>query len=261
MLDSPLAYMAVFGLCLIGGFIGVNFGGSMLLVMPAVIGLGWPPLVALVSSRPAIVGQSMTGLYCFRRFRSIGVREHLLLVAGAASGALVGLTVLAGLPINASRYVVLSLIVLLCLLAMAQRSLFDRLSNDTAYASEPPGTIPLLLTGFVPAIIGGIVGTGAGLVVVASCLLLLRMRLENAAYAEKVVSMTHSLTTLLVSVSLQRLDMMLGVVMFVGVTIGAYSGARVTLRLNTRWLYFTVLLVCLLVALHFVGNGTGLARN
>ncbi len=245
----------VFVLSLIGGFLGVNFGGSMLLVTPALLGLGWAPLIVLASSRPAIIAQSLTGITAFRKFSNLDRRGHAVLAAGASAGALAGVALISRLNHRDAAFVVMSILIVLCFIAIIQTRLYKLLARDTAYATEPHGFVGLFITGFLPATIGGTVGTGAGLLVVICCLVLLRMRLQNASYAEKIVSLSHAVTTLCVTWGKNSFDIKLAVVVLTGVTLGAIIGTRVTLHFSSKWMYLTIIAISILILWRMLGSG------
>jgi len=239
--------LIVFALTIIGSFIGVNFGGSMLLVMPALLGLGFNPLTILCSTRPAIVLQSCLGLVMFREFRDINLSRHLVLLLSASFGALFGIYFLSKLNPNQALVLMLVLVIILSILASLKYVLIDFFRKDSGYFYPESNLLTYFICGFFPAIIGGLIGSGAGLIVVLFALILLRKNTQSASYLEKSVSLGHSLTVLVWSFFYGQFDLKIGLVVLLGTLIGAYWGAKVTLKLDVYWMYCIVIILCVLI--------------
>jgi len=241
-------YLIILALSFLGSFIGVNFGGSMLMVIPALLGLGYNPITILCSTRPAIVMQSLIGLCLFRKYRDINFVHHLYLFLSASIGALIGIYFVASLTTEIATLIMLSFVIGLSIIAALKYFLMDYFKKDRGFLSSNQNSlISIITTGFTPAIIGGIIGSGAGLVVVLFALLLLNRGIKAASYLEKNVSLSHSSTVLLWSLFYGEFDILIGIIVFIGTSLGAYFGGKLTVKLNIWWMYGMIILLCLII--------------
>ena len=219
----------------------------MLFVMPTLLGFGINPVVALVSTRPAIVVQSIIGLFSFSQFNDLNFRKYFILSLFSIPGAIFGSYILIKLSKDNAMILVLSLIVSLSIIASFKNFFIDNLDVDHGYFVPDKSLLLYPIVGFFPAVVGGIVGTGGGLVVVMLCFLLLRKGIQQASYIEKIVSLSHSSTIFVWFLFQNHLDLNITIVLFWGTIFGAYTGAKITLKLNVRWMYFSIVFICLLV--------------
>lgn len=240
--------LILFGLSFLGSFVGVNFGGSMLLVMPALLGLGFEPILILCSTRPAIIMQSLIGLKIFKKHNDLSKTQNSILFFSSIAGALMGVSLISFLTKEKAIIVMLTVIVILSILASLNFFLIKFFRKNEGYFLENNSKlISFFLTGFLPAIIGGIVGSGAGLIVVLFSLGLLRKSVLSTSYLEKNVSLGHSLTVLIWSLFYGRFDFRIGLIVFLGVAIGAYFGGKLSMKLNVHWMYFIIILLSFFV--------------
>lgn len=243
-------YIIILTLSFLGSFIGVNFGGSMLMVMPALLGLGYNPVTILCSTRPAIVMQSIIGLSLFRKHSDINLLQHFYLIAAASFGALIGVYFISSLSPEAASLIMLSFVICLSIIAALKYFLMDYFKKDRGFLSLNKSSIfSFIATGFTPAIIGGIIGSGAGLVVVLFALILLNRGIKAASYLEKNVSIGHSSTVLIWSLFYGEFDIAIGIIVFIGTSLGAYFGGKLTIKLNIWWMYGMIILLCLIIIL------------
>lgn len=237
----------LFILTTLGSLIGVNFGGSMLLVMPALLGFGYAPLTILSSTRPAIILQSILGIRMFRKHGDINKVKKLILSFSSMTGAIVGVFGISQLEKNQAIALMLLLIIVLSIIASLKYFLIDYFKRDQGYIYKDRSSLWYFACGFFPAIIGGIVGSGAGLVVVLFSLILLRKTVYSTSYLEKFVSLGHSGTVLVWSLFYGQFDIKISLIVGIGTLIGAYLGAKVTLKLNVYWMYAIVIVLCIII--------------
>lgn len=242
--------LILFALSFIGAFIGVNFGGSMLLVMPALLGLGFEPILVLCSTRPAIIMQSLIGMKIFKKHNTLTISQNKTIFISSIIGALTGISLISYLSKEKALIVMLVVIVFLSLLASLKFFLMKYFTKNNSYLVETKSK-PILyfITGFFPAIIGGIVGSGAGLIVVLFSLALLGKGILSTSYLEKNVSLGHSSTVFIWSIFYGSFDFKIGAIVFIGVAIGAYFGGKLSMKLNVHWMYFIIILLSIFILL------------
>ena len=201
-MDSDiLIYGTLFVLSFVGSFVGINFGGSMLFVMPVLLGLGIEPVAALLSTRPAIILQSLIGIKTFKIYSDISKNEYCILIVTSCIGATFGVNIITNLRQEEAAILMIFLTIALSLFAKLKYIIIDNLNIDDGYFYKDGNAVKYILVGGVPAIVGGLIGTGGGVIVVLLCLLILKKNIRSASYIEKVVTLGHASIVALLLVS------------------------------------------------------------
>lgn len=147
---------------LLAGFANTIAGGGSLLTFPLLVALGLPPLDANVTNTVGIVPAAVGGLLGYQR-ELAGQRQRLIrLLPYAVVGAVVGAVLLLTTPARVFSRVVPALIVVACLVLLAQRPLARALDRRKRSRSS------LLRAGiFVAAVYGGYFGAAVSVLVLA----------------------------------------------------------------------------------------------
>jgi hypothetical protein len=147
---------------LVAGFANTVAGGGSLLTFPLLVAVGLPPLDANVTNTVGIVPAAVGGLFGLRRELAGQGRRLALLMPFAVGGAVVGAVLLLTTPARVFTRVVPALIVVACLVLLAQRPLSRVLEKRRRSRSS------LLLAGlFVAAVYGGYFGAAVSVLVLA----------------------------------------------------------------------------------------------
>lgn len=144
------------------GTINVAVGSGTLITFPALLAVGYPPLVANVSNTVGLVPGSLVGAWGYRAELQ-GRRALLLRAAGAAvAGSLTGGGLLLALPDAAFEVVVPFLVALAVALVAFQPRLNLAFAARRARA-DPAGGPALLLGFFACGLYGGYFGAAQGI--------------------------------------------------------------------------------------------------
>lgn len=239
--------LLLFLLTLISAFAGINFGGTMLLIVPLLLTFGHSPLLVLSSTRPAVIAQSLLGIRMFRSHRDLNARQEVALLISAALGGFTGITMLASLGREQAILLMASLILILVIVAGFKIVLAKTRLPEKKASGKSDNLLVYFLLGFSPAIIGGLVGAGGGPLIAILALLVLKKTPYAIAYLEKFVSLGHSTTVFIWAVFYGVFDLKLSLIMLSATLIGAYTGARVTLKLPAYWMYGIIVLLCVVI--------------
>lgn len=243
----------LFVLTALSAFMGINFGGTMLLIVPLLLGFGYSPLLVLSSTRPAVIAQSLLGMRMFRKHRDMEIKQELMLLIAAGIGGFTGVSLLSQLSKEQGLSLMIILIMLLVVVALYKRRGFGTPKSEKATSQTQKSLLIYFLVGFSPAIIGGLVGAGAGPIVVLLSFLILKKSTYATAYLEKFASLGHASVVLVWALFYGTFDIKISLIMLVATLIGAYLGARLTLKLNPYWMYAVIILLCVsLMVKHFL---------
>lgn len=236
--------LLLFALTLISAFVGINFGGTMLLIVPLLLGFGYSPLLVLSSTRPSVVAQSLLGIFMFRKHRDLSTSKEAILLISSALGGLIGVTILSSLSTEQGMILMISMVVLLVVISGLKIAFTKKdLPTPPSY-SKTNDRLLYFLIGLSPAIIAGLVGAGAGPIVAMLAFLVLKKSTYATAYLEKIVSLAHGATVLIWAIFYGAIDIKLSLIMLMATLIGAYLGAKVTLRVSPYWMYGVIVILC-----------------
>lgn len=241
--------LLLFFLTLVSAFVGVNFGGTMLLIVPLLLSFGHSPLLVLSSTRPAVIAQSLLGIRMFRKHRDLTGSQEIMLLVSAALGGLIGTTILSRLSNEQGILLMISMLVLLVLVSGAKTVLTRSNRLEKVSVKQRRSLLLYFLVGLSPAIIGGLVGAGGGPIVVLLALLILKKSTYATAWLEKFVSLGHSTAVMIWAIFYGAVDIRLSLIMLSATMVGAYLGAKVTLKLSPYWMYAVIILLCIALVL------------
>lgn len=176
---TPAQHVAVAGVAVLAGAANAIAGGGMLLVFPALIGLGVPSLMANATSTVALWPGGMSSIFGYRA-ELVSARQWAThFVIPSVLGGLVGGVLLTLTPQARFDQIVPWLVFLATALFVAQRPVLDLLRRRLGYrthgADEATSHIPprgFLVFHFFVAIYGGYFGGGAGLIMLAALALM-----------------------------------------------------------------------------------------
>ena len=143
-------------------------GSGTLITFPALLAVGYPPVVANVSNSLGLVPGAASSAYGYRR-ELAGSRERLLRFAPlTATGAIVGAVLLLALPESAFEVIVPILIAISLVLILAQPRISAwvkarREAEEEGRAPAPHGGPAVQAGIFGTGIYGGYFGAGQGI--------------------------------------------------------------------------------------------------
>jgi uncharacterized membrane protein YfcA len=165
-LDLSLEALALLGIAgFVAGAINAAAGGGSLVTFPALVAVGYPPLIANVTNNIAVCPGYVTGAWGYRRELRGQRRRIVALAVVSAFGSLVGVGLLLVSSQGAFEGIVPFLVLAACALLAAQ-PLIGRRLGERAGAHEHPG-IGSLVGQALAAAYGGYFGAALGVAVLA----------------------------------------------------------------------------------------------
>ncbi|WP_245194600.1 sulfite exporter TauE/SafE family protein [Kitasatospora phosalacinea] len=228
------------------GAVNAVVGSGSLITFPALVAMGYPPILATVSNNVGLVPGMGAAAYGYRReLRGQGpLVRGLAAVAGV--GALVGSLLLLALPPTWFRAVVPVLVVAACLLVLLQPVLSRRGAAPPARAPRPgPLRWGVLGTG----VYGGYFGAAQGVLLIGLLGALTTEHLQRLNAVKNVLALTVNLVAAVVFVCATSVDWTVAALVAAGSTVGGLLGARYGRRLPPAGLRWTIAAVGLLAVL------------
>jgi uncharacterized protein len=237
-MPDPLQLALLFVVAVVAGFIDSVAGGGGLITLPALLGCGLPPQLALGTNKLQSTFGSAAATFHFLRAGLISWRECrrtvLLTAAGAAAGALAVRFIETGMM--RSLILTMLLAVALCLV----------LRPGLGAERRPPkvGRLPFdLVCGLGIGFYDGFLGPGTGTFWAMGFVLLLGMDLVNATARTKLMNFSSNLTSLAIFAMCGQVSPVIGLVMGAGQWLGARWGSRTVMRRGHGFIRLVLLLV------------------
>ncbi len=271
---SALRLLLLGAIGLVTGVINTVAGGGSLLSFPALLALGYSPLVANVTNTFGVFPSSAGGALGYRRELAGQRRTWLLLAAVCTAGSLIGAWLLLVLPASSFEAAVPALIATAALLTLAQPWLARRMrarsqrlatvpagtagaaqAEAAAGATEPPPTPvhrrwALLLAVLLISVYGGYFGAAIGVLLIAVLGLFLHDSLQRNN------ALKTSLTVVVNGVAAATFSFLGPVVWSAALTLalatglGGMLGAVIARRLSDRALRWAVVVIGLAAAVY-----------
>lgn len=225
---EPWVYPALTAIAVLTGFIDAIAGGGGLIMMPALLFAGVPPINALATNKL----QSMFGTaIAYRNYALKGLvdwRANLLTILLVFAGASAGVIVVQSIDTRA-----LSLVIPLLLMAVSVYVLLSpRMSDEDAHQRvSAKGYAP------VGAAIGaydGFFGPGTGSFFTASLVGLRGLGLTRATALTKLLNLTSNIASVLLFAIGGQMFWLLGLCMAVGAMAGGWIGSHSAIRFGAR---------------------------
>ena len=232
--------LLLFFVALVAGFIDTLAGGGGLIVLPALILAGLPPLQALGTNKlQGSMGTFTATLMMLkhRRVRWSAVRRIMLTAfVGAASGSIAVQFIDPGFL----RFIIPLVLVLIGVYFLFAGKLLE--THTQARIREP-----VYRNVIVPAIGGydGMFGPGTGSFFALSGVALQGRTLLDATAVAKTLNFATNLASLCVFLIAGQIAWVAGLIMMAGQAAGAWLGSHILFRINPQYLRVAIVLICL----------------
>jgi len=226
------------------GTINTVVGSGSLITFPALLALGYPPLVANISNTLGLVPGGVSGAWGYRRELAGTAAVLRRLVPWSFAGGVAGAVLLLVLPSGVFTSVVVVLIAVALVLVLVQPSLAARLRARGALAAPTRVRAAVLAGGlFAASVYGGYFGAAQGVVYVALLSLLLLEDLQVANAVKNVLATVVNAVAAATFVLFAQPDWAVVGLIALGSTVGGQVGARVGRRLPPRVLRGVIVIV------------------
>ena len=225
---EPWVYVALTAVAFVTGFIDAIAGGGGLIMMPALLSAGVPPVSALATNKLQSMFGTATACFSYARKGLVDWRANLRTIILIFIGASVGVIAVQSIDTRA-----LSLIIPLLLMAVAIYVLVSpRMSDEDAHQRISAGAYAP-----VGAAIGaydGFFGPGAGSFYTASLVGLRGLGLTRATALTKLFNVTSNVASVIFFAIGGKMFWLLGLCMAAGAMLGGWIGSHTAMRFGAR---------------------------
>ena len=234
----------------LAGFINTLAGSGSLIMLPLLIWLGLPPVVANGTNRIAVVFQSATGLITFLKKSSIRLQNPTWVVVPSLSGALLGAYIATQVSNEFFKEFlgVLMFVMLFLILLKPEKWLKEKFSenfNEKKWYN--------LLGLFVVGIYGGFVQAGVGIFLLIILVMGIEKPMKIANAYKLIIVALYALPVLLVFLWSGQANLKWGLFTAVGQSLGAFFAAHFAAKhpQADRISYYLLIVVILASILYF----------
>ena len=236
-----MIFFLVFFLAIVIGFINTLVGSGSLIMIPLLIQLGLSPNVANGTNRVGVFFQSLTGaITVFREKKKLPINWKLVILPSLL-GAILGAWVATQVKPMYLNHLINGLLVLMLGIVLLKPEKWLGQKED----SSPKITFITHLLMFASGFYGGFIQGGVGIFLLATLVLSAGYSATEANGLKLLVIVAYVLPVLLVFVWYAQVDWFWGLLTALGQSIGAYLGAKFSLRHQEAnlWTYRLLIVV------------------
>lgn len=239
--------IGLFIVCFLAGLLNSVAGGGIMIVFPALLAAGLPPVTANATSNLISWPSSISSAYGYRKHLKKLPRKYALLLIPCFGGSAFGAYLLAHTNNEEFMRVVPWLVLAAVILFIIQPFLHHKFERNLSVHRNAP----LVLVGIalIPmAIYGGYFGAGFGFIMLA---FLSFTRLKNIHQINGLKNLASACITLVCTVYFTHkgmIDWHYAPVMIVGSLLGGYFGAKWAQKINPRIIHSFIILIGLVVS-------------
>ena len=238
------------------GTINTVVGSGSLITFPALLALGYPPVLANVTNNVGVLPGSISGAIAYRRELKGQWRGLLPLAGSSAIGGLSGALFLLVLPAAAFDMIVPVLIIGACVLVVASPrlriwALRRRTAMDARTGGKPAPRVGLTTATGLTGVYGGYFGAAQGVILLAILSILLPGDLHRANAYKNVLAAVANAAAAVVFVFTTQVAWLAGGVIAIGAILGGQIGASVGRRLPAVVYRAVIVLIGLAAVVYF----------
>jgi uncharacterized membrane protein YfcA len=217
-------YPTLTAVAFVTGFIDAIAGGGGLIMMPALLSAGVPPVQALATNKL----QSMfgTGTACFNYWRKglVDWRANVLTIVMVAAGASAGVILVQSIDTRALSLIIPLLLVAVAIYVIASPRMTDEDAHQRVSARG------YSLAGGAIGAYDGFFGPGAGSFYTASLVGLRGLGLTRATALTKLFNLTSNVASVIFFAIGGKMFWLLGLCMAAGAMTGGWIGSHTAMR-------------------------------
>jgi len=244
---TPIEIAAIVAAGMAAGTVNTIVGSGSLITFPALLALGYAPVVANVSNTVGLLPGSVSGAVGYRRELSGQGGRVLRLGITAGLGALTGAILLLILPAAAFERVVPFLILGAVLLIALQPRLSRAMAHRRGQGERH--TLPLPVTIYLTGIYGGYFGAAQGVILIALLGIFVADDLQRLNGLKNALTVVINGVAALLFIVVAPVVWPVALLLAAGSIVGGQIGAMLGRRLSPLLLRIVIVVVGTLVGL------------
>ena len=235
----------------LAGIINTVVGSGSLVTFPALLALGYPPILANVTNNVGVLPGSVSGAIAYRKELKGQFKPVALLAIFSAVGGLLGALLLLQLPAEVFDGIVPALIILALVLVVTGPWLKRAIALRRAKKGEPTRKFALFAAVGFTGVYGGYFGAAQGVLLLSGLSVLLPGSIQRANAYKNVLAATANFAAAIVFVLISQVAWFAAGVIAVGAIIGGQIGGWVGQRLPPLVLRIVIVVVGIAAIVYF----------
>jgi len=236
----------------LAGIINTVVGSGSLITFPALLALGYPPILANVTNNVGVLPGSISGAIAYRKELKGQFKPVALLAIFSGTGGLAGALLLLQLPAEVFNGVVPALIILACVLVIIGPRLKQAIAARRAEKGVPSHKIALFATTGLTGVYGGYFGAAQGVILLSGLSILLPGTIQRANAYKNVLAAVANFAAAIVFVAISEVAWLAAAVIAAGAILGGQIGGWVGLRLPPLVLRIVIVAVGIAAITYFI---------
>lgn len=234
----------------IGGMINAIAGGGGIIMYPALLAFGLPPIIANTTSSFIVLPGSLSSAYGYRKDLRKVPKSFFWMALPASVGSIIGAYILIHTPPASFEKLVPWLILSAVLLLATQSRIHRFVTKQTKRRKIHWHTMPLMLLATLPlSMYGGYFGAGFGLMMLALLGFSGLKDIYQMNGVKNLVGATMAATCTLYFWHNGMIDWQAGLIMATGTTVGGFTGARLTKKISAHLVHDLTVAIGLIIAI------------
>jgi uncharacterized membrane protein YfcA len=210
----------------LAGFINTLAGSGSLLTLPLFMAFGLPAPVANGTNRIGILFQGLTGVISYKKQQILDISSALKIAIPSVIGSILGAMIAVEINEKAMQTAIGFLLIVMFFLILWKPSRWLKNHEGNAPLS---GWIQMMVF-FLVGLYGGFIQAGVGFLLLGALVLGSGMDLIKANAVKVLIVFFYAPFTLVVFIINHQVDYKLGLIVAVGSIIGAWLGARMSVK-------------------------------
>lgn len=237
------------GAGVIAGFINTLAGSGSLLTLPLFMAFGLSAPVANGTNRIGILLQSLVGVWSFKKLKILDFSTVLKIGIPSVIGSLAGAIIAVDLNDQVMKTTIGILLILMFFLILIKPERWLK-----THEGNPP--VPLwiqMIIFFFVGLYGGFIQAGVGFFLLAALVLASGFDLIKANAVKLLMVLIYTPFSLVVFMINKQVDYKLGLIVAIGSMLGAWMGARLSVKWGPGVVRIILLLVLLVASVKLLG--------
>ncbi|MBM7624461.1 sulfite exporter TauE/SafE family protein [Sporohalobacter salinus] len=236
----------------VAGFINTLAGGGSLIAMSTLIFMGLPSAIANGTNRIAVLIQNIVAVTNFRRKGFFNFKFSFKLSIPAMIGAIIGSNLAVDLPEDIFNKILAGVMILVLILIIFDpkkkiETTIEKLSSSRQLAA--------MVAFFFVGIYGGFIQGGVGFLFIVTLSLITGLSLVKINSIKVFVIAAYTIPSLIVFIINGKVAWLLGLILAIGNSIGAYLGSNFAVSKGDKWIRGILVVIILIMAVKlFIGS-------
>jgi uncharacterized membrane protein YfcA len=231
---------------LFAGCLDTLAGGGGLIVLPALLLAGVPPLHALGTNKmQGTVGTAMAS-YMMIRHRRVQWHEVKLIMLAAFLGAAAGSIAVQFMDTTNLNFIIPAVLVFIAIYFLFSGRLLNVVTPARISSSTYRSAVVPLIGSY-----DGLLGPGTGSFFALSSVALQGKNLLDATAIAKTLNFATNVASLIIFILAGKIIWIAGFAMMAGQAMGAWIGAHILFRINLLYLRLLIVFVCMAMLIRY----------